>query len=507
MRVPQIIGGVVLFQLVCLGAAAWWMTPPTPFAGIERDPARAPVAGATLPELEQPEVTRRELVEMLKARDFDTLTRIIENRNQRALLDPNEEWELARVIRAFDISDESLTDIFEDWAQANVTAYAPLIASAQHRLALASLSRGADVAKNTTPEQFEGMNEQLVLLAEDLAAALRIEPNLSEAYRLLIEAARSGGSQTDCGLAAQQGLAVMPASYEIRRALAVCRLPRWGGTHTQVQAIASQADAFFVDNPRLAALHGIVEWDLGRLSDADAKLGHYATALNSGDEFLFYWSRARVHTDAERYEEALEDIDNGLKLSPDSPTLLVQRLYALTGLRRNDEVPDIIELVETIDPMNGDLPRFKEWALKVATHDAFQMQKDALSNASVERITEGMKISGGGNAETYYWRGRAYLKGGDHENALADFETAVRLDPAHFESYRNIDYILALRRDWPGIISRWDQYLAIRPDDGKAVFERAGAYLHGGNNDQAMKDAKRACELGVQAACSVARRR
>jgi hypothetical protein len=39
-----------------------------------------------------------------------------------------------------------------------------------------------------------------------------------------------------------------------------------------------------------------------------------------------------------------------------------------------------------------------------------------------------------------------------------------------------------------------------------AIFERAGAYHRSGNEAQAMVDAKKACELGVQPACAIASR-
>lgn len=84
--------------------------------------------------------------------------------------------------------------MFADWIHDKPDSYAPLLASAQHRFILAFVERGQRLARETTAEQFEGMSEQLRLLVDDVVAALSKEPQLSEAYRLLVDAARAHGT-------------------------------------------------------------------------------------------------------------------------------------------------------------------------------------------------------------------------------------------------------------------------------------------------------------------------
>jgi tetratricopeptide (TPR) repeat protein len=504
MRLLTILGSVFVVLLLVFAAAIAWATWPVRFAGIDRDPARAAPA-VTVADRERPDITRREIVELLRAREFDTLTRIVENRNQRALADAKEEWELGRVIDAFQISDDTLSPTFDDWVQASPTSYAPLLASAEYRFGLAYMARGKRFATDTTPEQFAGMSEQLQLLAENLAVALRIEPRLSEAYRLLIDHARTRGHQGDCGTAARAGLDIMPASFRIRAALASCRLPRWGGNYRRVQEIADAADAFVADNPRLSALHGIVEWDKGRLTEGDESIGHFAQALTFGEHWTFYHDRGNRHRLDEHYREALDDFDAALALAPDSPDILVDRLYALARLGRGDQVAEVVELVEAIDPMNADLPGFKDFALKLATYNSSELTRDSRSATALEPIDRAIAL-GGGDSNAYLVRGRAHLQRGDHASALADFEKAIQLDPLNYTACVNIDYVLAQRGEWPRIIQMWNAYIARKPDDGKAIFERAGAYRHSGNQARAMQDASAACDLGVAAACAVVRR-
>jgi tetratricopeptide (TPR) repeat protein len=227
--------------------------------------------------------------------------------------------------------------------------------------------------------------------------------------------------------------------------------------------------------------------------------------LHYGTHWSFYNDRARIHRGADHFEEALQDSDAALAIAPDSPDVLIGRLYSLLRLGRNDEIPPIVELIEAIDPMNADLPAFKKEALRTAAGEGYNLQQDSKSGESIERLTAGIALNGS-DAEAYYWRGRAYLRDNQDDKALADFETVVRLDPTHFESCRNIDYIHAKRGEWTEVISMWNTYLERKPDDGKAIFERAGAYHHSGNMTLAMQDAKAACGLGVQEACAVASR-
>ena len=79
----------------------------------------------------------------------------------------------------------------------------------------------------------------------------------------------------------------MSASLRSRVALAICMLPRWGGSYVLVEAVAHESDVHVKDNPALSALHGFVEWDRGRLSEGDEALEHYAHALDAGEHWYF----------------------------------------------------------------------------------------------------------------------------------------------------------------------------------------------------------------------------
>ena len=221
-KVLIILGGLLLTVIVVLAGAVWWVLIPMRFAGIDRDPARA-------------------------------------------LADPKEEWELGRVIDAFDISD---------------------------------------VTSGSRPS--------------------------------LMPPIRSSRIIRDCRRCMATSLGISPIS-------------------------------------RKATPHSAIP-----------------TALNFGDDVNFYRDRADTHSDAKRHDEALADIDAALRLAPDSPPLLVAKMYTLLELGKQDKVDELAALVEAIDPQSSRLAAFKTSSEKLATYqgqvEAFARQRSGVHGRSEESV-------------------------------------------------------------------------------------------------------------------------
>jgi hypothetical protein len=52
----------------------------------------------------------------------------------------------------------------------------------------------------------------------------------------------------------------------------------------------------------------------------------------------------------------------------------------------------------------------------------------------------------------------------------------------------------------------WSDFLATHPKHAGAYFERSGTHYHLKDMEHALADARKACELGLQAACQIAQR-
>ena len=112
-----------------------------------------------------------------------------------------------------------------------------------------------------------------------------------------------------------------------------------------------------------------------------------------------------------------------------------------------------------------------------------------------------------GEIRTLYWRARAYAKAANDAASLQDVLSLLAIQPDHFDAARHADNMLAKKADWPQIIAIWNQYLNRRPDDARALLERAGAFHHMGRNQEAFADLDKACQLDSQRACNLLNRK
>jgi tetratricopeptide (TPR) repeat protein len=289
-----------------------------------------------------------------------------------------------------------------------------------------------------------------------------------------------------------------------------CLLPRWGGSYAAMDAFADEAQEYAEENPRLEHLLGYAAWDradvaLYQEKDPVAARGYIRSALIHGDEYDFYDILSEIEMREDHWREALDDVDRALELAPALPDLLVNRAYVLDALNRRGAASADVELVVRLDPTNTRLPNFRRKDAEKAVLAGYEHAKQKRWDAAIERYTWAHQLAPG-ETDALYWRGRAHLERKETAAALADFEEAVKLDPHHVESIRNIDYILASRGDWPTIIGHWDRLIALEPDNAEAYLERGGAYHHKGDAAEALADARKACDLGLAKACNIAQR-
>ena len=75
-------------------------------------------------------------------------------------------------------------------------------------------------------------------------------------------------------------------------------------------------------------------------------------------------------------------------------------------------------------------------------------------------------------------------------------DKAIELDLSDYDSYKGMDDVLLMERRFEEVATYWGQYIALKPNDSRAFFERAGTYYHMKRIDLAVKDARRAVTLG-----------
>ena len=92
------------------------------------------------------------------------------------------------------------------------------------------------------------------------------------------------------------------------------------------------------------------------------------------------------------------------------------------------------------------------------------------------------------DAATYYNRGEAYSYKGDYDQAITNFNQAIRLDPANAVAYNSRGYAYNEKGDYDQAITDYTQAISIDPTNFKAYANRAYAYRLKGDYDQAIAD-------------------
>lgn len=175
---------------------------------------------------------------------------------------------------------------------------------------------------------------------------------------------------------------------------------------------------------------------------------------DSGKEFLETARDARSYYGMalfklERYEEALEIIDDALELKPDSPTGWSNRGFVLSALDRNEEALEAFEKALAFDPKSPriltskGIAYFRMGLLKKAleTFDsalAAQPKKASDWACKIPRFSffsrNKAPVMKPDNAEAWYWKGNVFLELGEKEKALDALRKALENDPDHLNS-------------------------------------------------------------------------
>jgi regulator of protease activity HflC (stomatin/prohibitin superfamily) len=106
-----------------------------------------------------------------------------------------------------------------------------------------------------------------------------------------------------------------------------------------------------------------------------------------------------------------------------------------------------------------------------------------------------------------YWLNRGALEArqGKDAQAIADLQRSIALNPNDFRAYNELDRVLSKERKWDLAATNWSEYLALHPNDARAYRGRGGAYFWLHDSVHALADYDKACSMGDQGSCQLAR--
>lgn len=447
-----------------------------------------------------------ELRALFENRQFETLNLIYETFQQDFADDFDNEYSLRDAFRVFNTTVPLYEELLAEWIAYSPDDYVPHLASAHYYWTKGWRSRGTRWGKDTTQEQFKMMRQNFRKATDDVKKALDINPNLLSAYIILISISKATSDDARLQDVSQAALELFPHSFLIHAEYMSAIEPRWGGSYRQMENFAKAAEPYAQNNPRFTLLYGYIysdqAWVLKSQKRYDEAAALSTKAMDFGDSWIFNRDRAYIyHYYLKAPDKALADVEHSIYLRPS--VLGSYRLRSKIHFKNNDFAMalDDLQTAIVLDPASAETQRWQQWAgnnLMKKGHNLYQTDL----NRAIEKYNLSLMFSPE-NAEAHCWRGTAYARLGDLDQALDDLKNAIALNPDHFNSCRTMDYANFQNRELDQIIEYWTQFLELEPDHARAYLERAGTYYLKKDLANSLKDLKQSCDLGNKEACNL----
>lgn len=202
--------------------------------------------------------------------------------------------------------------------------------------------------------------------------------------------------------------------------------------------------------------------------------------------------RGRQHRFAQRYDQALTDVNRALAIRPEYQDAYVTRgwTYSMMG-RYADAMADFDRAVE-LNP--GDAETF---ARRGETYRLMVRYDEALTD--LDRAL--------GLDPDRDWilaeRGETYRLMGWYDEALADFDRAVELDPEYAWAIGSRGQTYQALSRYEEALADFDRAIELDPEYAWAIAERGTTYSLMGRYDEALTDFDRAIELDPEYAYAI----
>ena len=320
----------------------------------------------------------------------------------------------------------------------------------------------------------------LALEANRLGQATVPGNRLPRAFRLqearLLAAERGSAAPMDEGLDVREE----PTSFEDRYLLAVelAHRRRYADALGLLEDLVRQRP----QDARLWLGLGICSYELGQYPDAN---GYFGTSIAMRPELvLAYVYRAVSRLKLRAYDGALADCNSAIALDPKLPAVFFNRALAQDGLGRRKAAVDDLTQALVLGSTETRLYFLRsQWRRSLGDRDGA-----AADHAAGLRLTPRDELS-------FVARGLARL----HENpdaALADFQDALRLNPASRSALQNMSVVYGETMSRPELaIGALDRLIEVAPHDSSAVASRGVYHARAGHRDAALRDAAAALKL------------
>lgn len=187
-----------------------------------------------------------------------------------------------------------------------------------------------------------------------------------------------------------------------------------------------------------------------------------------------YLQRSQAYRDRGMYELALRDIERAKSIDPTSSHFhfVEGQTEFIAGHLRDSRLA--LEKAVQLDESNVDA------LLLLAEVHFLQRRYDA----ALQTVNRALRIDEH-LAQGYFIKGFVYKELGDTTVAKSSFQTAVEVDPNHYDSYMQLGSLYGHQGD-PIALEYFETALEIRPKSAEAFYHRGMFLQAGGKYDEAL---------------------
>lgn len=232
----------------------------------------------------------------------------------------------------------------------------------------------------------------------------------------------------------------------------------------------------------------------GTLVHVDDSEHYYAKWLGRDPNSLdAYHLRATARFDRRRYESAIEDLTQAIRLAPNNARLYVKRCIMSFEIRdQNDQALRVQHSIQ--DALTA--LRLDPQEILALVMLAFMYAEPAAADPLTSLQMERRARAGEPNDElTNYWLGMLCVGKGSPAEAKTYFDEAIRINPFYVDAYNERGLIY--RKDGRFDLSRadYDRAVEIDPKSGKAHANLAMHFRIAGSDKEAVEEIENAIRL------------
>lgn len=445
---------------------------------------------------------------LLSHKQFATLTEYFEKFQSEFEANPRCERWPRDAADAVGTGEPALLNNLDAWCEATPKSFAPYLVRGTYWRAAAWHARGTNYAAETAARNMELMREAATKAVADLERALARRPKLVAALDEEILALQLHGTDSEREEALNRAILICPTCLLPRLAFIHTLTPRWGGSYEQMETFATtRANRL---NPRMKMLPGLIDLDRAQVlenrNDFDQALAAINRACELGEYWEFLEERADIKLWKDDLEGALVDINRAIALRPGVVNLVFKRARILYHQKSYEKAAQDLLVGVKANPTDQLAKRIMPRVAQGLSYEGWQHYKAGRREEAI-RLYELAGELDPINSEIQHRYSIILGKNGAGEvPAIADLEARVKASPNDFRAVQQLDYTLSREGQYEKILGLWNEFLSRHPDHKLALLERVGTLMHLKRYNEAMADAKRACELGVTRACSDAKR-